>query len=800
MTPALTVVLPTLNEAANLERLVPALRQAAAGLGLTVEFIVVDGPSTDGTRDVAARLGARVLIQKGPGYGSALTEGLAAATGDWVLTLDADGSHPPEDLARLWAAREGRDLVIGSRYCAGGGAEMPLQRQVLSRALNIVTRFWVGLDERDSSSGFRLYRGTTARGVAAASEARDFTAQQRILLSVLAGGGRVVELPFRYLPREAGVSKASALRLLPAYGRLLASARPDLLALGVALGVALAIGLCGLGWGLPGPRRLRAFPDALRPSADVARRLTDSWNELYRGIWASHRKLDSEEPVTYARGVETVEPGWTWPPGLLTNSYRSLLLRTRHPDEQKPFVVLAQMRPWRLDFQPLYVQYGGAFIYPLGAFLYGLSLTGATRLVADMSHYLQAPQDMAGLFYGGRLFVLLFHLGTLVILFGLGRRLSGGRAGLAAAALLMVAPFAAAHTHIVKPHAYAAFWALAALAAALAARLDGRRRDYLLSGFCAGMAAGASFSHVPFGLAVPAAWWARRGAAAPAERRRALGGVALAAGVFLAANPYFLFSFKDYLWELTVYPTGGERVPLLAPLASLLGPASLASLGLVPLVAAWAGLLSALRADPARRFLAWTSLAVFVCEYVVLSRSWGWLSGVSAARFFYPFLLLACLWAADFIASRGPLLRVVLLAAALFDAGWRAMPYLENMRLDGTSASTWDRAADWIEAEVPAGASVGLLGYPHPSHTPPFRYDRYRLVVLGGGLEQAKPSELPPILVTDSQHRPAAATLESAGYRLAAEFPAAGRGWARVRDESFYANPPFYVYRRAIGP
>ncbi len=800
MTPALSVVLPTLNEAANLERLIPALRAAAAKLELTVEFIVVDGPSTDGTRDVAARLGARVLLQKGPGYGSALTEGLAAAAGEWVLTLDADGSHPPEDLARLWAAREGRDLVIGSRYCAGGGADMPPERQVLSRALNIVTRHWVGLDVHDSSSGFRLYRGTTARAVAAATRARDFTAQQRLLLSALAAGARVVEAPFHYLPREAGVSKASALRLAPAYVRLLVQARPDKLALGGVLAVALAVGLCGLGWGLPGPRRLRAFPAALQPSADVARRLTESWKELYRGIWDSHRKLDSEEPVTYARGVEAVAPGWSWPPGLLANSYRSLLVRTRHPDEQKPFVVLSQMRPWRLEFQPLYVQYGGAFIYPLGAFLYGLSLTGAVRLVADMSHYLQAPADMAGLFYGGRLFVLLFHLATIALLFGLGRRVAGARAGLAAAALLVVSPFAAAHTHIVKPHAYAAFWALAALTAALSARLVGKRRDYLLSGVCAGLAAGASFSHVPFGLVAPLAWWARRGEAAPRERRWALGGVAAAAVVFLAANPYFLFSFKDYLWELTVYPAGAGRAPVLAPLAQLLGSTSLASLGAVALVAAWAGLLGALRADPARRFLAGATLVLFAVEYVLLARSWGWLGGVAAARFFYPFLVLACLWAADFIAARGPVLRAVLLGAALLDAGWRARPYLENMRLDDTPASTWDRAADWVEAELPEGSAVGLLVYPHPSHTPPFRYDRYRLVVLGGGLEKAKPSELPPVLVTDGPHRPPLPALEAAGYRLAAEFPAAGRGWARVHDESFYANPPFYIYRRAIGP
>ncbi|MDX6770478.1 MAG: glycosyltransferase family 2 protein [Elusimicrobiota bacterium] len=223
MTPSLSVVLPTLNEAPNVSRLVPALREQAGRLGLSCEFLVVDGPSTDGTRAAAEAAGARVLAQKGRGYGAALTEGLAASAGEWVLTLDADGSHPPEDLERFWAAREGRDLVIGSRYCEGGRADMPLQRQVLSRALNLASRLFLGFAARDSSSGFRLYRGAAARAAAAGATARDFTIQQQLLLLVLEGGGRVVELPFHYRPREAGVSKASALKLAPAYLRLLLS-------------------------------------------------------------------------------------------------------------------------------------------------------------------------------------------------------------------------------------------------------------------------------------------------------------------------------------------------------------------------------------------------------------------------------------------------------------------------------------------------------------------------------------------------------------------------------------------------
>lgn len=796
--PDLSVVLPALDEAPNLERLIPALRAQAGRLGLDSEFIVVDGPSIDGTRETAARLGARVLAQKGQGYGAALSEGLAASAGEWVLTLDADGSHAPEDLPRLWAAREGRDLLVGSRYCAGGRADMPPARQVLSRALNLVSRLWLGWGVRDSSSGFRLYRGEAARAAAPRAEAADFTVQQRLLLLILGAGGAVAELPIRYRPREAGVSKASALRLAPAYARLLLEARPERAGQLAALALAAGLGLLGLGWGLPGPARLRAFPPQLMPSPEVARRLTESWNELYRGVWQSHRELASEEPVTYAKGVEEFPPGWSWPPGMLVHSYRALLLRTRNPDEQKSFVVLSQMRPWRLEFQPLYVQYGGAFIYPLGAFLYALKLAGLLRLVPDLSFYLQDPAAMGRLFLGGRVFVLLFHLAAVLLLFGLGRRIGSPGAGAAAGALLGLMPAALAAAHVVKPHAVAAAWALACLAAALDARAGGGRRAYLLAGLCAGLSAGASFGHAPFALAPLAAWLERRRRreSGPGELVWALGAAALAAAVFAALNPYFLLRPRDYLWELTVYGGAARSPRLLGPLPALLFVSPARSCGAVLVSLGWLGWLRALRADARRRFLAVTVAALFAAQYILLARSWGWLAGAAATRFFYPFLALAALFAADLALSLPRRWAVLVLALAFAETGWRAWPYAAALERDALRSSTWERAGDWIEAHVPPGASVGLGRYPHPSHTPPFRYDRYRLVVLGEGLEGTPPPRLPEWLVVDASYRPGDAQAAAAGYHLEARFRTTGAGAAAVHDESFFADRGFDVYRR----
>src|SRR5262245_11285305 len=132
----LTVLIPVLNERENLTTLLPRLARVLDGLGCDREVVVVDGGSRDGTVEVARALGATVLSQQAPGYGGALREGFAAATGRYVLTLDADLSHDPEFIVKLWLMRSSADIVIASRYVKGGVAYMPLHRKILSRTLN----------------------------------------------------------------------------------------------------------------------------------------------------------------------------------------------------------------------------------------------------------------------------------------------------------------------------------------------------------------------------------------------------------------------------------------------------------------------------------------------------------------------------------------------------------------------------------------------------------------------------------------------------------------------------------------
>jgi dolichol-phosphate mannosyltransferase len=203
----LTIVLPVLNERENVERLLPRTVEVLRTIGCRYELVVVvDGGSTDGTADAAVAGGARVIRQTLPGYGGALREGLAAAAGTYILTLDADLSHDPDFIRKLWRSRERAEVVIASRYVKGGVAYMPRHRLILSRVLNAFFARGLGLPVRDLSSGFRLYRAKAVQGLDL--EGTNFEVLEEILVKIHAEGWRITEIPFTYYPRERGTSHA----------------------------------------------------------------------------------------------------------------------------------------------------------------------------------------------------------------------------------------------------------------------------------------------------------------------------------------------------------------------------------------------------------------------------------------------------------------------------------------------------------------------------------------------------------------------------------------------------------------
>jgi glycosyltransferase involved in cell wall biosynthesis len=209
------VVLPTYNEAENIARMLGAL----VALPLDLKIVVVDDDSPDGTGEIAAQLAHEyptihvIRRARARGLGTAYLAGFRHAIdagADAVLTLDCDFSHDPEVIPALVAAFDSTQLVIGSRYVAGGSIKnWELRRKLLSASANRFVRALFKLPVRDCTSGFRLYRKEVLEVI---PWERVSSTGYSFLVETLYWASRqetfsVREVPICFVNREQGESK-----------------------------------------------------------------------------------------------------------------------------------------------------------------------------------------------------------------------------------------------------------------------------------------------------------------------------------------------------------------------------------------------------------------------------------------------------------------------------------------------------------------------------------------------------------------------------------------------------------------
>lgn len=204
---SLTVVIPTLNEAENIE---PVLRQLS-GFG---DVLLVDGMSTDGTVEIARRVrpDVRVLERPPRGKGDALRAGFAASTGDVVVIMDADGSMDPLEVEVFMAMMAvGFDLVKGSRMACGGGShDLTVIRQLGNSALCALANALFRTHWTDLCYGYLAFRRDCLSRMALTADG--FEIESQILGHAALAGLRIAEIPSIEMPRIAGDSHLDARR------------------------------------------------------------------------------------------------------------------------------------------------------------------------------------------------------------------------------------------------------------------------------------------------------------------------------------------------------------------------------------------------------------------------------------------------------------------------------------------------------------------------------------------------------------------------------------------------------------
>ena len=212
----IVVIIPTYNEAENLPLIVQRVRTAVP----TVDILVADDNSPDGTGDIADALAAadasvKVMHRQGKeGLGAPYLAGFAWAIDngyDAVVEMDADGSHQPEQLPRLLKALEDADLVLGSRWVPGGAVQnWPKSRELLSRGGSTYTRLALGIDVHDATGGYRAFRTSALKALNLEQvESAGYCFQIDLAWRALQAGLNIREVPITFVEREIGESKMS---------------------------------------------------------------------------------------------------------------------------------------------------------------------------------------------------------------------------------------------------------------------------------------------------------------------------------------------------------------------------------------------------------------------------------------------------------------------------------------------------------------------------------------------------------------------------------------------------------------
>ena len=209
-----TIVIPARNEEGLIGEIIDTVRPYG-------DVLVVDGHSTDRTRDIAAEHGARVVLDSGRGKGEAIRRAFDEPGGDILVFIDADGSHEPRDIPALVApiAAGKADLVIGSRG-KGGSDELhgtigQFIRYLGSQLIMLAINYRWNVRLTDSQNGFRAIRRDVARALDLRSNLT--TIEQEMLMRALKRGYRVTEVASHEYERRWGTSKVVVWKLWWAY-------------------------------------------------------------------------------------------------------------------------------------------------------------------------------------------------------------------------------------------------------------------------------------------------------------------------------------------------------------------------------------------------------------------------------------------------------------------------------------------------------------------------------------------------------------------------------------------------------
>lgn len=214
----LSVVIPAYKEADNLNILIPKMQEALSGIDEYEINIIDTMEPMDSLPDICKKYGVNYINRKGGNlYGDAIRTGFSISKYEYLMVLDADGSHSPSDFKQMLDCSDGYDLTIGSRYIKNGKTDNPAILIFMSQIVNVCFRLVLGVNVKDISDSFRLYRTKDVQALNLECSNFDIVEEIIVKLVVFNKNYRIREVPITFNKRMYGESKRDLLKFMFSY-------------------------------------------------------------------------------------------------------------------------------------------------------------------------------------------------------------------------------------------------------------------------------------------------------------------------------------------------------------------------------------------------------------------------------------------------------------------------------------------------------------------------------------------------------------------------------------------------------
>ncbi len=215
----LSVLIPAYLEDENLQIILPRIKEALANNNINAEIVVITSSLVkDETPQVCKKFNVTCINREGgENYGNAVRTGIKYAQGQYVLFMDADGSHSPEFIQSLYHQRDNADIVVASRYVNNGGSDNSRVLIMMSRLLNFSYSIFFNINCKDISNSFKLYNKKVFDGINLVSD--NFDIIQEILIKTLRKNRNltILEIPYFFKERMFGNTKRNLLLFVFGY-------------------------------------------------------------------------------------------------------------------------------------------------------------------------------------------------------------------------------------------------------------------------------------------------------------------------------------------------------------------------------------------------------------------------------------------------------------------------------------------------------------------------------------------------------------------------------------------------------